>query len=167
MTGDPSTNLRSGYTCRMNVPTSGFCILASVALLTSCSGASSSSGPKPVPCPLGAAQAVPAPPDLLYPMPNASGVPDGNFTLVAGYGTFTPPPIEIVPANGGAAIAGAAWGPPPSPLPSPAATPRSSSETLYASAIPALAPHTTYNAQVTFGSAPCQTTETAGSFTTQ
>jgi hypothetical protein len=141
-------------------------ILAGV-ILAACGGGNGSTSPSPVPCPLAAAQAIPAPPDLLYPMPNATGVPNGNFTLVAGYGTFTPPPAQIVPANGGTTIAGGPWGPAPSPLPSPAATPRSSSETLYGSAIPALAAQTTYNVDVTFGTPPCQTTETAGSFTTQ
>ena len=150
----------------MNMRLVTFCVVAFGALLAACAG-TTSSDPTPVPCPLAAQQALPAPPDLLFPIPNATGVPDGNFTLVVGYGSFTPPPLEIVPASGGSAIAGSAWGPPPTPLPSPAATPRSSSETLYASTIPPLSAHTTYNAQVTVGTAPCQTTETAGSFTTQ
>ena len=40
------------------------------------------------------------PPDLLYPMPGATGVPDGNFTLVVGY-SFTPPQLDLVTAAGG------------------------------------------------------------------
>lgn len=137
-------------------------------MLAACGGGSASSGPTPVPCPLAAgAYAIPAPPDLLYPIPDATAVPDGNFTLVVGYGTATPPPAQLVPANGGTTVIGGAWGPPPVPLPSPAATPRSSSETLYGAQVPVLAAHTSYNVQVTVGNPPCQTTETAGSFTTQ
>jgi hypothetical protein len=104
---------------------------------------------------------------LLYPMPNATGVPDGNFTLVVGYGSAAPPVPQLVPVNGGAAVNGGAWGPAPTPLPSPAATPRSAGETLYGSAIAALSAHTAYNVTVTFGTPPCETTESAGSFTTQ
>lgn len=124
--------------------------------------------PGPVPCPLAAGtSAVPAPPDLLYPMPGATGVPDGNFTLVAGY-SIRPPAVQLVTASGGIpAFSSNAWGPPPSPMPSPAATPRSSSEVLYGLAVPVLAARTTYNVDVTFGTPPCQTTESAGSFTTQ
>ena len=136
--------------------------------LAACGGASSPSSPSPVPCPLAAgAYAIPAPPDLLYPIPGATGVPDGNFTLVVGYST-TPPALQLVTGSGGIpTLSSNAWGPAPSPLPSPAATPRSSSETLYGLSVPGLAAHTTYTAQVTFGSPPCQSTETAGSFTTQ
>lgn len=137
--------------------------------LAACSGAGASTSPGPVPCPLaaGSALAIPAPPDLLYPMPGASGVPDGVFTMVAGYGTLAPPPAQLVPVSGGTTVTGGAWGPPPSPIPSPAATPRSSTETLYGAPVPALAAHTAYDVQVTFGTPPCQSTETAGSFTTQ
>jgi len=136
--------------------------------LAACGGGRGSATQAPVPCPLAAgAYAIPAPPDLLYPMPGATGVPDGNFTLVVGYST-TPPALQLVTGSGGIpAFSSNAWGPPPSPMPSPAATPRSSSEMLYGLAVPALAAHTTYTAQVTFGSPPCQSTESAGSFTTQ
>lgn len=124
--------------------------------------------PSPPPCPLTAGGfPVPAPPDLLYPMNGANGVPDGNFTLVVGYGTSTPPPAQLVPANGGTTVQGGTWGPAPSPIPSPAATPRFSSETLYGAQISALAAHVNYTVQVTVGTPPCQSTETAGSFTTQ
>ncbi len=124
--------------------------------------------PGPVPCPLGVgADALPLPPDLLYPMPGATGVPDGNFTLVVGY-SVKPPAMQLVTAGAGIpGLSSNAWGPPPSPMPSPAATPRSSSEVLYGLAVPALAAHTTYDAQVTFGAPPCHATESAGSFTTQ
>ena len=137
-------------------------------VLAACGGGASTPSPGPVPCPLGVgADALPMPPDLLYPIPGATGVPDGHFTLVVGY-SFTPPPMQIVTAIGGMpALSSNAWGPPPSPMPSPAATPRSSSEVLYSLAVPALAAHTTYNAQVTFGTPPCQAMESAGSFTTQ
>jgi hypothetical protein len=144
------------------------CGLLVLIALAACAGGTTSTAPSPVPCPLDAgAVAIPAPPDMLYPMPNATGVPDGNFTLVAGYGNFAPPTPKLVPVNGGAAVSGGAWGPAPTPLPSPAATPRFSGETLYGSAIPALSAHTNYNVEVTVGTPPCQTTETAGSFTTQ
>ena len=137
------------------------------ASLAACGGGAPSSGATPIPvCPAGA-NAVPAPPDLLYPMPNATGVPDGNFTLVVGYGPVAPPAPQLVPTGFGGYVAGGSWGAPPSPMPSPAATPRSSSETLYGSAIPALASNTAYTLQVTFGNPPCQTTESAGSFTTR
>lgn len=135
-----------------------------VAALCACGGGTATPHPTPAPCP---EFPIPAPPDLLYPMPNATGVPDGNFTLVVGYGTFPPPPAEIAPANGGTAVAAGAWSAPPSPMPSPAATPRSSSETLYGAPVPALASHTTFEVDVTVGTPPCQQTETAGSFTTQ
>lgn len=136
-------------------------------VLTACGGAGASmSGP--VPCPLEAgANAIPAPPDLLYPIPNATGAPDGNFTMIAGYGPFAPPTAQVVPSNGGATVTAGAWDAPPSPLPSPAATPRSAMETLYGAQVPSLMPRTTYSVQVTVGTPPCQTTETAGSFTTQ
>lgn len=144
------------------------CGLFFLLALVACGGGASSPSPGPVPCPLAAGMsAVPAPPDLLYPMPGATGVPDGNFTLVAGY-SVTPPAMQLVTGSGGIpALSSNAWGPPPSPMPSPAATPRSSSEVLYGLAVPALGAHTTYTAQVTFGTPPCRTTESAGSFTTQ
>jgi hypothetical protein len=146
-----------------------FCAVAVISLVSAaCGGGNGSMSGGPVPCPLEAgANAIPAPPDLLYPMPNAADVPDGNFTMVAGYGPFAPPIAQIVPNGGGATVAAGAWGPPPSPLPSPAATPRSSMEMLYGARIPSLAASTSYSVQVTVGTPPCQTTETAGSFTTQ
>ncbi|HEY9179675.1 MAG TPA: hypothetical protein VIO32_03085 [Candidatus Baltobacteraceae bacterium] len=136
--------------------------------LAACGGTSSRSTQAPVPCPLAAgAYAIPAPPDLLYPMPGATGVPDGDFTLVVGYSS-RPPQMQLVTGSGVIpALSSNAWGPAPSPMPSPAATPRSSSETLYGLAVPALSAQTTYTAQVTFGNPPCQTTESAGSFTTR
>jgi len=146
-----------------------FCAIAFVALvLAACGGGNTPTSPGPVPCPLAAgANAIPAPPDLLYPVANATAVPDGNFTMVAGYGSIAPPVAQLVPGGGGATVTAGAWGPPPSPLPSPAATPRFPMETLYGAAIPPLAARTAYTVQVTVGTPPCQTTETAGSFTTQ
>jgi len=142
-------------------------VLTGLTIIAACGGGSGTGTTMPVPCPLELAQ--PAPPDLLYSIPGATGVPDGNFQLIVGYPTtpFAPPVLAPTPA--GPSTTGATFTAAPTPLPSPMATPRSSIEMLFGSAIPALQSATTYEVTFTFGPAipGCPNTENAGSFTTR
>jgi hypothetical protein len=81
-------------------------------------------------------------------MNGATGVPDGNFTLVAGYGQ-TPWPLTLEPSGNSNSIpwGGNAWVAAPNPLPSPMASPKSATQTLWGITITALAPHTTYTVE--------------------
>jgi hypothetical protein len=106
-------------------------LLLFVAALVDCSGGTSSSNPS-LPC------LPPAAPQLIYPAPGATGVPDGNFTMVLTY-------FQGVTLNGGASVEGpfsqAAL---PSPLPTPYASPLPSGYPLAGYVVGALAPATTY-----------------------
>ncbi len=136
------------------------------ALVAACGGGAAAPSPTPTICP---EFPVPAPPTLIYPISGATGVPDGNFTLViASFNSATPPPAVLVPASGGTSVTSGPPGPAPSPIPTPAATPQPG-QTTYGLAIGALAPGTTYNVTFTFGPIVpgCTGPETSGQFTTQ
>ena len=134
--------------------------LLSIALLAGCGGAVASL--RQVQC--GAYGSLPVPPVMLYPVANATGVPDGNFTLVLsstyGNGLFL-----SSTGNANLALATAAV---PSPLPSPNATPPPGS-TPAGFSVGTLAAHTTYTVAATFTQpAGCpNVTGDVGSFTTQ
>ncbi len=112
-----------------------------LALLAGCGGAVASV--RQAEC--GGYAILPPPPKMLYPLANATGVPDGNFTLVLSetYG------IGIYLSGGSGANISLATTTVPSPLPSPSATaPPSSTPAGYA--VGALAAHTTYSIDATF-----------------
>ena len=130
---------------------------------------SASAIPSPTPTATASVPSCPlqfAAPQMLYPIPGASGVPDGPQTFV-----FTAIPqtgvIALLTDPAGDTFRSAAFSAPPSPLPSPLASPPSGA-TLAGAAVPALAPATTY--RVTFQDAgPCTSpiAGSAGSFTTK
>lgn len=129
-------------------------------LAASIFAACSSTGSTSVQCP--AAGTVVAPPTMLYPVSGATGVPDGNFTLVlsAAYGQT----LTLSPGN--ATLASASV---PNPLPTPNATPPPGS-TPVGFAVGVLSAHTTYTIYGNFAStmSGCPGISAAvGSFTTQ
>ena len=134
--------------------------LLSIALLAGCGGAVASV--RQAEC--GGYAILPAPPTMLYPIANATGVPDGNFTLVLSstYG------VGLYLSSAGSANLDLATTTVPSPLPSPSATaPPSSTPAGYA--VGPLAAHTAYTVAATFTQpAGCPNiSATVGSFTTQ
>jgi hypothetical protein len=97
---------------------------------------------------------------LIYPVPNATGVPDGNFTLVLGAS------VQMgLMLNGAGPLVSAAV---PNPLPTPSA-PESPAPFGYSGyAVGPLAAATTYTlTEVMAAGTPCQATETFGQFTTR
>ncbi len=98
------------------------------------------------------------PPALVYPIPGATGVPDGNFTLVAAY----VPPGGTIALSSGAALAAAAV---PSPLPSPYASPAPNATAMSGFAVGALAPSTSFTVALSVPGA-CPATVQLGQFTT-
>jgi hypothetical protein len=111
-------------------------------------------------------------PTLIYPIPNATGVPTTPSDLV-----FSSLPLlpnvttSLVPATDGTGVPTLQLGAfivAPSPIPSPAAS-YAPSMKLYAVAYPALAPKTTYNIGYSIpraGRCSDQTIMSSGSFTT-
>ena len=103
----------------------------------------------------------------LYPIPGASDVPDAIGVLV--YGSTQTVPLIL--SSGVESVPTQPIGV-PSPLPSPAATPRFPDEGVYGVRLPVLKPQTTYSAiaTVTFvsGCSPTRTCpEQIGTFTTR
>jgi hypothetical protein len=97
---------------------------------------------------------------LVYPAPGATGVPDGNFTLVIGSSFGIVGTIGIAGNNLAAASV-------PSPLPSPYATPQPQA-TVSAYAVPPLAGGKTYTVVDSIAAGtPCAAQQTVGQFTTQ
>ena len=97
---------------------------------------------------------------MVYPAPNATGVPDGNFTLVLGG------PVQTkLMLNGAGPLAAAAV---PNPLPTPNASPSPVPSEYSGYTVGPLAAATTYTITETIadGTA-CQATETFGQFTTR
>lgn len=115
-----------------------------------------------MPCPSFGTLEVP--PQMIFPASGATGVADGNFTIVLGRsgGTLTlngPNGVSVTTSPTSV----------PSPLPSGAATPTPGSSPA-AYAVGALSPATTYAIQANYASpqAGCPTIpQTVGSFTTQ
>ena len=134
--------------------------LLSVALLAGCGGAVASV--RQAEC--GMYPPLPSPPVMLYPIANATGVPDGNFTLVLS-STYGDGVFLRSSGNANLSLSTAAV---PSPLPSPNASPPPGSTTA-GFAVGTLAAHTTYTVAATFTQpAGCPNiTGTVGSFTTQ
>lgn len=99
---------------------------------------------------------------MLYPIPGATGAPDGNFTMV------TTNVTSLTLTAGAQSIALPSPGPAPTPMPSPAATPFFQSETFQGEAVPALQPATTYTALDQRGARSiCNPPENLGTFTTR
>jgi hypothetical protein len=111
-------------------------------------------------------------PTLIYPIPNATGVPTTPGDLVfSSLPLFPNVTTSLVPASamsGVGALQLGAFIVAPSPIPSPAAS-YGPSTRLYAVAYPSLAPKTTYNIQYSIAqSGPCpdEGMTSSGSFTT-
>ncbi len=129
------------------------------AMLAACSGGSTappgSSSPQSI-CNGGPAPYEP----MVYPAPNATGVSDGNFTLVLGGPVQTGLMLEGVGLLASAAV--------PNPLPTPYATPSPTPSQYSGYAVGPLAAATTYTITETLAAGtPCQSTETFGKFTTR
>ncbi|HUY10758.1 MAG TPA: hypothetical protein VMV73_00695 [Candidatus Dormibacteraeota bacterium] len=105
-----------------------------------------------------------APPIMLYPVANATGVPDGNFTLVLA-STYGNSLSLVSSGNANLQLATTAV---PSPLPTPNVSPPPGS-TPAGFAVGALAAHTTYTIAASFTQpAGCpNVTGNVGTFTTQ
>ena len=108
-------------------------------------------------------------PQLLYPIPGSTGVPDNaDILVVAGVGPASGT-LYVSPGSG-VPIQAQALGGVPSPGPSPAAT-TPAGETAQAAVIPNLASGQTYTVKFTsVGPSPCiqgQYSGNIGSFTTQ
>ena len=111
-----------------------------VALATACS---QSSAPRGIACPTLALEA----PQLLYPIPDATGVPTAAASLVVAGLVPATAVVELVP-QAGTTLALGTPGAPPVSLPSPEATPLNPDAPLHGVPYPALAAATTYT--VTF-----------------
>jgi hypothetical protein len=140
----------------------GIVALFSAAALAGCNGSSSGSG-QPVACNL----LIPLSPKMIYPIPGATGVPDGQFTLVVSFA----PPGSITLASGATTLGPLASAPVPSPLPTPNATPSPSSAQTYAGfavsgALSSAATYTVTDTMPAVANCPA-TSQTIGSFTTQ
>lgn len=135
----------------------------SLAVLSACGGGGTSPSSNSNGICVTAVQA----PSLVYPMNGATGVQDGNFTLVLSRAAS---PVSL--ATGGTTVVGLASAPVPNPLPSPAASP-SSTDAGYA--VPSLQAATTYQVQGPLplsgcydpSSPPPQPIGTYGTFTTR
>lgn len=128
--------------------------LIASAILSACSNAATPQG-------ICNGVAVPAPPMILiYPAPNATGVPDGSFTLVLGA------PVQTgLRLNGAGPLTSVAV---PNPLPTPYATPSPTPSEYSGYAVGPLSAATTYTLTETLSPGTvCQFTETLGQFTTR
>jgi hypothetical protein len=146
-----------------------YLIVPIIALLPAC-GSKHEVLAYPGPCPQSILEVIG--PTLVYPIPNATGVPTTPSDLV-----FSSLPVlpnvttSLVPATDGTGVPALQLGAfivAPSPIPSPAASFAPSTK-LYAIAYPALAPKTTYNIQYLIAQAgPCENEYlmSSGSFTT-
>jgi len=96
-------------------------VLASIVLSGSIVGCSATNGVGDYPCP----QNVMEGPQLLYPIPGATGVPDGAGIFV--FGGYSPQTLIVLSSPGSETRTfGPLIAPAPTPLPSPIATPFSS-----------------------------------------
>jgi hypothetical protein len=146
----------------INMRSAGPGLALFAALLAS--GCSSSGDPSGHACPDIALLA----PQLLYPIPGSTGVPTAAGSLLVAGNVPSTVVAELVPATGTILNLGT-LGPPPSPLPSPAATPISSLGTLQGVAYPALSAATSYSVDYQDTATPCPVaiTGNSASFTTR
>lgn len=97
---------------------------------------------------------------MIYPAPNATGVPDGNFTLV-----LAAPAQTALMINGAGPLRSAAV---PNPLPTPYSTPSPTPSEYSGYAVGPLAAATTYTVTESGGAGTaCPYTQTFGQFTTR
>jgi hypothetical protein len=119
-------------------------MLALSAALAACSSPPFGGGPPPPPkyC------AGLAPPLLVYPAPNATGVPDGNFQVYVSYPEN--PSVDFsgpfVTSSAGAIVDGGNWAS-PTPGPTPGVVNPNGDE-FFAASMPSLAPATEYTLSV-------------------
>jgi hypothetical protein len=114
----------------------------------------------------------PVVPQLLYPVPGWSKVPDNAPELVVAYNLSNGQPKTIViTPTGGALIPLGPLEAPPNPLPTPNAKEQKPGTTMWGVALPPLHAHTTYTVGYHFTNSYCGRSETfttsMGSFTTQ
>jgi hypothetical protein len=93
--------------------------IGSLAFAAACS---SSPSPEPAPTGVVCPDIAVAPPQLAYPIPNATGVPTAAAYLVF-YGTLPNKYAGTLTSGSGSSLVLGAFGAPPSPLPSPLAPP--------------------------------------------
>lgn len=129
--------------------------LAAAALaLAGCNGSTA----QPNPCAtIPGSGTQPVLPELIYPMPGSTGVPDGNFTAVVAYARGT---VTIGTTTLAATAA-------PSPVPSPYTTPLPNAAVLTGFPVGSLSAQTTYSIVDAVGTSQCPDNVTLGSFTTQ
>lgn len=133
--------------------------LALASVLAACGGGSVANST------LNTACSSVAPPQLVYPAPNATGA-SATFDLYVSYpqnpgSAFGPP---LLTPNSGGSVTGTPWGAPsPGPTPPGSATPTMGPE--WVSRIQNLLNATAYSVKVT--NTTCNQTFTLGSFTTQ
>lgn len=148
--------------------------VASIALIAGCAGGGGQAAPfvdavpTPTPAPGACPQILPAPPQLLYPMPGAT-VPGFNLTLVLAAlnpsqaAQFQPPLL----VTGNFQKYADPLGPPPNPLPTPEATPSPGFTSTFGSLAGNLVPHSPYRVYVVSGPPGCFLYQQIGAFTTQ
>lgn len=149
--------------------------LGAIAVLAACSGGGSTDPTSP-----GCGSPPPsAPPSLylVYPIPNATAVPDALGTLVFATGSGVNSQESVTLSNAKTSIQVGAFIAQPSPLPSPRVTPGGafSGDISYVAApAPPLSPETTYTVSYTYQdwannppSCMAPVTEPLGSFTTE
>lgn len=138
----------------------GLIALAGAGVIAACGGSTNAPG--------GTSNCAAAVPALLYPAPNSTGVPDGNFDVYIGYagnpaGVVGPPALL---AGGAVAATGNQWtAPSPGPTNPPGLLPPPPGDSYWTSRVTqTLSPSTAYTVRVTLSG--CANAQTLGSFTT-
>ncbi len=137
----------------------GMTLLAAV-VPAACGGAPASScyGPSSLP-------AIPVM-QLVYPAPGATNVPDQPGSIVVAFSAQMGAWDMLLQSTGTPVDIGT-LGPPPSPLPSPAATPPFANPVYYGVAAPQLNAATAYTVDLKETTLPCIPVSSLGSFTTR
>lgn len=108
-------------------------------------------------------------PELVYPVNGATNVPDGNFSLVVAWGNPSPDFLSDATLYSLSSTVNLQLGAAPNPVPTPALSPLPPAASMLGANVPALAPNTSYNFQVTTnepGACGGVRRSTIGSFTT-
>lgn len=149
--------------------------VAAAALIAGCAGGGGQAAPfvdavpSPTPAPGAGAcpQAIPAPPQLLYPIAGAT-VPGFGLTLVLASSSpqqaaLVTPPLLV---TGSFQRYAQPLGPPPSPLPTPEATAKPGYDVTFGSLAGNLVPQSSYKVYVGSGPPGCVIFQQIGAFTT-
>ena len=103
---------------------------------------------------------------LVYPAPGATNVPDQPGSIVVAFSSQMGA-WEMLLQSTGAPVDIGPLGPPPSPMPSPAATPFFANPVYYGVAAPHLDAATAYTVDLKETTLPCIPVSSLGSFTTR